>query len=415
MSDVNIAPPAPPSAPSAPANEVPINQNPVGSPQPVGDQAPEKPVDGVDRGHGRPETRRESIRKAFERANSPEKEKTPAPRKAKAVADDKTAPDDKPLDLRKPPQDRYREGGRFAKSPEAAATRQQDPALGQQAQQTARKPSPPLPETAPYREPPGRWADHAKAEWSAAPESVRGEVYRMAKEFDGAYQKLRGDHETMDKIRPYHEMATQHGTTLERALNNYVSMEQKLRTDLVGGLDVIVNNLNLHTQDGRKLGLRDVAYHILNQSPEQHKLTQQHNASQAAQHQIGALHQEVAGLKSTISQLHNGLQFNYTRSQVDQFADDPNHPGFDELGDLIEQELRFGFSLEEAYQRAARLRPPTTRAAQTRTPPAQTRPDKSIHGAPDTGPSDGQRRKGDKPVGRREAIQRAIQRVNGGV
>jgi hypothetical protein len=416
MSDVNIAPPALPSAPSAPANEVPINQNPVANPQPVGDQAPEKPVDGVDRGHGRPETRRESIRKAFERANTPEKERTPAPRKAdqKAAKAERAEKATEPgLDLRKPPQDRYREGGRFARAPEGTATPQADPAVNQQPQQTARKPSAPLPETAPYREPPGRWNEAGKAEWSAAPESVRGEVYRMAKEFDGAYKTLRGDHDTMNTIRHFHEMATQHGTTLDKALNNYVSMEQKLRTDLVGGLDVIVNNLNLRTSDGRKLGLRDVAYHILNQSPEQHKLIQQQNSQQAAQSQIGSLHREVEDLKSTIQQLHTGLQFNHTRSQVDVFAD--SHPGFDELGDLIEQELHFGFSLEEAYQRAARLRPPTTRAAQTRNTPAQTRPDKSISGAPDTGPSDGQRRRSDKPVGRREAIQRAIQRVNGGV
>ena len=81
----------------------------------------------------------------------------------------------------------------------------------------------------------------------------------MAKEFDGAYQKLRGDHDTMNTIRHFHEMATQHGTTLDKALTNYVSMEQKLRTDLVGGLDVIVNNLNLRTSDGRKITLPDVA------------------------------------------------------------------------------------------------------------------------------------------------------------
>src|SRR6478736_9147476 len=108
MSDTNIAPAAPPSAPSAPAptNEAPINQNPVNAPQPVGDQAPEKPVDGLDRGHGRPETRRESIRKAFERANTPEKEKTLAPRKA---AKTEAKPPEAPLDLRKPPQERHRE------------------------------------------------------------------------------------------------------------------------------------------------------------------------------------------------------------------------------------------------------------------------------------------------------------------
>ena len=33
----------------------------------------------------------------------------------------------------------------------------------------------------------------------------------------------------MQTIRPYQQMAREQGTTLERVLNNYVSMEQKLR------------------------------------------------------------------------------------------------------------------------------------------------------------------------------------------
>lgn len=242
------------------------------------------------------------------------------------------------------------------------------------------------------------------------PEGVRGDVYRMAREYEGAYQRYRGDHEEMNNIRNFHEMATQHGTTLARALNNYVSMEQKLRTDLVGGLDVIVNNLNLRTQEGQKIGIRDVAYHILNQNPEQHRLIQQGNAQQAQMHQIGALHQEMAGLKTAINQMHTERVFGQTRSAVDQFAD--SHPRFDELGGVIEQEVKLGFDLETAYQRADRLYP-SNAAAQTRTAPAQTRQDKSIYGAPESSPSDGQRRKNDKPVGRREAIQNAINRVNG--
>jgi hypothetical protein len=205
-------------------------------------------------------------------------------------------------------------------------------------------------------------------------------------------------------------MATDHGTTLDRALSNYVSMEQKLRQDVIGGLDIIVNNLNLRTPDGQKLGLRDIAYHLLNQTPEQHKLVQQQNATQAASHQIGALHQEITGLKNALQQMHTAQQFNYTRSAVDQFAD--SHPRFDELGDLIEQELKTGYDLETAYRRAELLRP-TTHAAQTRTTPAQTRPtDKSISGAPDVAPSNGASRP-KKQVGRREAIQNAISRVNG--
>jgi hypothetical protein len=105
--------------------------------------------------------------------------------------------------------------------------------------------------------------------------------------------------------------------------------------------------------------------------------------------------------------MHHQQQFTYTRSHVDQFAD--KHPRFDELGDLIETELKLGFNLETAYRRAELLRP-TTHAAQTRPTSAQTRtPDKSISGSPDVSPSNGASRDR-KPVGRREAIQNAIRR-----
>jgi hypothetical protein len=418
MSDVNIAPPAPASAPSspapAPANEVVINQNPTNTPTPVGAQTPEKPVEDVERGHGRPENRREAIKRAFEKANHPEAKKEGAKKaEAKRGMGDNNPPEkmQKELDLRKPPQqERYREAGRFAKAPDKQEPQdQQQPGQQPQQQQTQHKQ---LPEGTPYREPLPRFNEKAKAEWAAAPESVRGEVHRMAQEFEGAYRKYRSDNETMNTIRPFHELAAQHGTTLQKALTNYVGMEQKLRQDVVGGLDVIVSNLNMRTSDGKKITLRDVAYHILNQSPDQHKLMQNQNAQQAQSQQIGQLHQAVSTLAQTVQGMHHEKVFGQTRSAVDVFAD--AHPGFDEVGDLIEQELKLGFDLETAYQRAIRLRPP--RAAQTRsTTPAQTRSNKSISGAPDSGPSDGTRRRNDKPIGRREAISNAIKRVNGSV
>jgi hypothetical protein len=191
-------------------------------------------------------------------------------------------------------------------------------------------------------------------------------------------------------------------------------MEQKLRADPIGGLDVIINNLGIQVPDGqggmRRANLRDVAYSVLSQSPDQLKAIQTQNAQGAQSHQIGALHQQVAGLQNALHQMHNAQRFHYTRSAVDQFAD--AHPRFDELGDLIENELKLGFDLETAYRRAELLRP-GTHAAQTRTPSAQTRPtDKSISGAPDVSPSNGASRPKVK-VGRREAIEHAINTVNG--
>jgi len=220
----------------------------------------------------------------------------------------------------------------------------------------------------------------------------------------------------MNSIRHYHDMAQKHGTTLDRALNNYVSMEEKLRTDVIGGLDVIVNNLNLRTADGQKLGLRDIAYHIATQSPEALQQVQSRNAQGAQSHQIGALHQKIEGLESTLQRMHYTQQFTQTRSAVDQYADDPAHPRFDELGDLIEQELAFGYDLDTAYRRAELLRPASgnARAAQTRNPPAQTRSDKSIYGAPESAPTNGATRSRSEKPSRRASIQNAISRVQGG-
>jgi hypothetical protein len=411
MSDVTVAPAG--GAPAAaPSNEVVVPENQTHVPNPIGSQAPDKPTGDIEGGKGRPESRREAIQRAFDRANNPasakatarQAEQKPAPKPAEAKPGHNNPPEETPkLDLKKRPQDQPEaqprgDRGQFAPREQTA--------------QPQRKPVVQLPETAPYREPPPRMAEHAKRDWATAPESVRGEVHRMAKETETIYRQYRGDHEAFNPVRRFHDMATSHGTTLERALTNYVSMEQKLRTDVIGGLDVIVNNLNLRTPEGQKLGLRDIAYHILNQSPEQHRLVQQGNAQQAAAQQIGALHQEIAGLKNHLQQMHTQQQFTTTRSAVDLFADE--HPRFDELGDLIENELKLGFDLPTAYQRAELLRP--AHAAQTRAPPAQTRTaDRSISGSPAVAPSNGAAKRSEKKVERRDAIQNAIRRVNGGL
>jgi hypothetical protein len=393
---------------------VAVNTNPVNSPQPVGPQAPPAPVGELEGGKGRPESRREAIQKAFDKANG--EGTRPGPAKPKMGHNNPPEPTQREFNLRKPPPDDMptKEGppepapraehGHFA--PRAAQT----VVGGQQVPQGTRQAPPALPETAPYRDPPARMADHAKAEWAAAPESVRGEVHRMHREFGDAFQTYRGDHEAMNDIRPFHDLARQHGTTLKQALTNYVTMEQKLRADPIGGLDVIVNNLNLQTPQGQRIGLRDIAYHVLSQTPEQLKMMQAGNAQNAQSHQIGALHQKLDTLAQGFQQLQHERHYAYTSAEVNQFAQ--SHPRVDELGDLIAYEISLGHDLETAYRRAELLRP--TQAAQTRTPSAQTR-SKSIHGAPSSGPSDGQRSGSDKPIGRREAIANAFKRVNGGV
>jgi hypothetical protein len=420
MTDTS-APVAPPSAPINPPtsnNEVPINTDQTSLPNPVSNQAPDKP----------PPTRREAIQAAFDRANKPRDDKSrqvatdrdtpkvvPKAAEAKAGHNKPPEPTEKEgINLKKRPDEQPRgERGQFAPR-QATDLNSSDEKRTQNNAQTAQNgaQTAQLPENTPFREPPQRMADHAKAEWSRTPEPVRGEIHRMHKEFSDAYNQLKPVADAFQPIARFHQMAQQHGTTLERALTNYTNMEQKLRSDVIGGLDVIIQNLGMKSPDGQPIGLRDIAYHVLSQSPEQLRQVQMGNTQTAASQQIGALHQEIQGLKSQLHQMHTAQQFSYTRAQVDQFA--ASHPRFDEIGTLIKNELDLGFDLETAYRRAELLQP-ATHAAQTReaTPSAQTRPaDRSISGSPG-GAASAASRRSEKPVGRRDAIENAIKRVRG--
>ena len=429
MSDTTVtqAPPAPASQPNPPSHtEVPINQNQTSSPNPIGPQAPEKPAN-------RSDSVRDSIQRAYDRAANPPPKGERAPQKAAPAAEAKSGHNQPPeetkperIDLRKRPSAdaplgvQRTERGQFAPRVQAKAqdhanrNAQNDANPIKQGAQNSATAVQQLPAHAPYAQPPQRMSEKGKAEWHATPESVRGDVNRMTEEFVKAYRVYKGDFDEMSKIRHFHKMAKDHGTDLHTALTNYVGMEEKLRADPVAGLDVIVNNLNLRTPDGQKLGLRDIAYHVLSQSPEQLKQLQMGNQQQAAGQQIMALNAKIDHLQQSLQQMHTQTQFNHTRSAIDVFAD--SHPRFDELGTAIENELKLGFDLETAYKRADRLYP-ATQAAQTRTTPAQTRPaDRSIHGTPEIGSSSNgtSRRRVASPTAR-DAVANAIKRVNGSI
>jgi hypothetical protein len=437
MSDVNISAPPPASAPAAstpapaPARETPIDPNPVRAPQPIGSQAPPAPVD-LDKHQGsehRPQSRaeatREAIKKAYAKAGEPAQAKMGHNRPPEPM--EKEEAKKPPLNLKRPPSDQERprgEHGHFAPaSPGAAASTatetpggQGQAQAGQASSQSPGQSAPQLPEHAPYREAPKRWNERARADWAATPETVRGEVHRVHQEFNRAYELMAEDHQAMEGIRHYHEIAKKQGTTLAKALDNYTGIEAKLLQDPIAGLDVIVNNLNLRTADGQRIGLRDIAWHVLNQSPDQHQATSLKNTQTAVAMQLQQLREEQAAIARVTQELHYEQRFAQMRQGVDRFAE--THPRLDELGGPIQAELALGFSLDEAYRRAELLHPagPATHAAQTRTQTAQTRSDtdRSIHGAPDRGPVNGRGDRRQSPsASPRDAITRAVRLANG--
>jgi hypothetical protein len=437
MSDTT-QPSAPPPSTPAPAQptppqqtEVPVNEAPVSAPTPIGDQAPPKPAHVA---------RQEALEKAFAKATEAQaaaKRERPGmghnkPPEAMAREPEKAA--DKAERTGKPSeaQQRYREGGKFAKDPAKAEPPKAEPPqpgqqqlpLGEQPAKQAKQPIKPLDERAPYREPPGRFSEQAKQEWHSSPESVRGAVYQMAREFQGAYEKYKGDHTVMEELRPYQDLVTKQNTSIRKALDNYYGIEQKIRQDWVGGIDIVVQNVaranGWKRPDGGPITVQDFAAHVLSMSPEQHRMSRQENSQTSAEMRIGQLHQQVEEQNQILRQMVYQQKFAGTRAEVDKFAE--QHPRFDELADQIKLELDLGFPLEQAYARADKLRPSSApQAAQTRTQSAQTRKT-SISGAPDgngvanTRPSAGQRRNGEaKHPTIQQALERAARRVGNGV
>src|SRR4029077_18984372 len=97
-----------------------------------------------------------------------------------------------------------RDKGRFAPRPQEAGQAGQvghaQDAQNAQPGQPVRKLAP----NAPYAQPPSRMCEQSKAAGHATPESVRGDVGRMQKEFVDAYRVYKNDFDEMSKIRHFH-------------------------------------------------------------------------------------------------------------------------------------------------------------------------------------------------------------------
>jgi hypothetical protein len=426
MSDVSVAPAA---APSPPANQVAVESNPVRPPQPASDQNITAPDPGkrsisdaverafarsrgeVDTARPRQQEQRQSSADGRERPgparaemghNRPPEE-TRIERREKANSQRET------LNLKKRPDDQTPPPA-TSKAREVQDKERARAEHGHFAPRQPQSPAPQLPGHAPYNQPPRGVSQAAARDWATTPQTVRGDIHRIHKAFNEVAHKFRADRAAMAPIYRYHQMAQQHGTTLDRALDNYTGMERLLRSDPLRGLDVIVNNLNLRSQDGQKLNLRDLCWYYLNQSPDQHRALQQQNLSMAQHHQLQAVQANQQALAQQLAYMQYQRDFAMKRQEVDRFAE--SHPRLDELGQHIHRELNLGFDIHEAYRRADLLNP-ATHAGGTRTTADglrnQNRSDRSISGAPDTALNGAARRKRSATVF--DAVTNAARRV----
>jgi len=238
---------------------------------------------------------------------------------------------------------------------------------------------------------PARFSADAKASWEKTPEPVRAEVQRAMREMEQGIQQYKERVEPLDR---YFQMADKHGVKLEAALERYVNMETMLAQDPVRGFTEVARNMGLSPQQ--------VAQMLMGQQP---------GKGDARDTEINQLRQQVQQLQQGYGQVQQSFQQQREQavmSEIDKFA--AEHPRFEELADEMARMLSTGYAedMPDAYEKADRLRPAPAPQQETAapSPPAQTRPAKSLTGAPSPGSNPATRRAPSKSP--REALARAF-------
>lgn len=86
--------------------------------------------------------------------------------------------------------------------------------------------------------PPPSWGVKAKAAWDNLPGEVRTEIAKREGEVAQGLAALRD----YKDLKPYAELATKHNTTIAKALDRYIGIENVLKRDLGAGLAQILEN-----------------------------------------------------------------------------------------------------------------------------------------------------------------------------
>jgi hypothetical protein len=372
-------------APDADVGGAVINENAPAFNSPLGSQIP--PDAQAKAEPGKPASLDDSIERAMAKSAAKQAEAVKAPEPKADAKDAKPEPKAAP---------ERGDGGKFvAKAPAADA-----PAAGD-----VQPPKPIESAKASFTasDAPSRFSEDAKKEWATAPESVRRETERAIKELTDGFQKYKQSAERDQALSEFHEMAKSSGKELSGVVREYVNMENKLRQDPVGGLDLICQRMGL--------SLRDVAAHVMGQKPEE-QASQQDAVIRELRQTVQRLEQQVGGVTKSIEQQREEA----TLTEINAFASKPEHSRFEELADDIAFFMKSGRAkdLPEAYQLAERLNPaPQAKeiapAASSAAPEPPVHPDKgqkSINGAPSAGSSPAAKKRTSKSLD--EALDRAF-------
>jgi hypothetical protein len=196
------------------------------------------------------------------------------------------------------------------------------------------------------REAPKSWAKDQHEVWKTLPPAAQDYIEHREKQM-------------LDGIDEYREFAT-YGRELNNVIAPYNPMFEQAGVDIKTGVQYLLNAqylLQVGSPQQKEAEIRRIA--------SQYGVNLGQNASQTDE----PLDPRLEQMQNTINQLQNAMRQTQqhtltevqskTQREVNEFANDPSHPYFDDVADEIAIQIKAGKSLQEAYDTAVFANPVT--------------------------------------------------------
>lgn len=209
-------------------------------------------------------------------------------------------------------------------------------------------------------EAPTRFSENAKAYWRNTPREVQNEIARWERESEETKPRL----ERYEAIREFDEIAKTNGRDLRDSLVKINQFENMMKSNPIGALNAILQEIGPRRADGASVTLMDVAQHVVNQGQEgyQQTLRQAQVDQQRQQEQQQATEQQ----RAQIEQNKHLIKLAYIepfRAANPRYDELENHIAMVLHSDMIDKSLSPPDRLAEAYKLAERMIPASNRTS----------------------------------------------------
>lgn len=181
----------------------------------------------------------------------------------------------------------------------------------------------------------------SKEEWAA----VKNDIAKRNEEVGRGFEKLA----EYKPIERYAEMARQSGTTLDKALENYVGIEQELSRDMIGGVSRICQNQGVHP-----VALANQILARYGAAPSEVQAGEP-QGYQRPNVDLSPITKELSELRSYVQQQQTAT----VQTEIQRFASDPKHTFFENVKADMGRLMNSGYaeSMDDAYEKACWANP----------------------------------------------------------